>query len=164
MLEKAIIRSHEDLINSETEGAHQDIKRRRREVQRWAWSGSSSERQCRPVLVGQHVQGGRGIIWWKMGKDWIFFLCKPFLIFIQFVIILLQFFVLLSWPQGMWDLSSQTRDWTQSFHWKAKSQPLDHQGSCRKGLIVEGPPLSDFGFAHCSPNNRKSWRAFVKAG
>ena len=35
-----------------------------------------------------------------------------FLIFIEFVTILLLFYVLAFWPQGMWGLSSLTRDQT----------------------------------------------------
>ena len=33
---------------------------------------------------------------------------------LEFVTILLLFFVLISWPQGMWDLSSWTRDRTRA--------------------------------------------------
>ena len=41
------------------------------------------------------------------------------------------------WLQGMWNLSSLTRDWTHTLgsigtqwvHWKAKSQPLDSEGN-----------------------------------
>ena len=35
-----------------------------------------------------------------------------FKVFIEFVTILLQFYVLVFWPWSMWDLSSLTRDWT----------------------------------------------------
>ena len=35
-----------------------------------------------------------------------------FKVFIEFVTILLLFYVLVFWPQGMWDLSSLTRDRT----------------------------------------------------
>ena len=35
-----------------------------------------------------------------------------FRVFIEFVTTLLLFYVLVFWPQGMWDLSSLTRDWT----------------------------------------------------
>ena len=43
-----------------------------------------------------------------------FFLCGPFLVFIEFVTILLLVYVLVFWPLGMWDLSTPTRDqiWT----------------------------------------------------
>ena len=57
---------------------------------------------------------------------WI--ICK---IFIEFVTVLLLFYVLVFWPQGMWDLSSPIRDRTrtpcierQSFnHWTAREVP-----------------------------------------
>ena len=35
-----------------------------------------------------------------------------FKVFIEFVTILLLFYVSVFWPQGIWDLSSQTRDQT----------------------------------------------------
>ena len=41
-----------------------------------------------------------------------------FQVFIGFVTILLLFYVLDFWLQGMWGLSSQTRD---PLHWKVKS-------------------------------------------
>ena len=51
--------------------------------------------------------------------------------FIEFVTILLLFYVLVFWPRGMWDFSSPTRDRTQtpcigrwSFnHWTAREVP-----------------------------------------
>ena len=65
---------------------------------------------------------------------WICFFLKIFLmwtifkVFIEFVTILLLFYVSVFWPRGMWDLSSTTRDWTctpcigrQSLnHWTAR--------------------------------------------
>ena len=39
-----------------------------------------------------------------------------FKVFIEFVTILLLFYVLVFWPRGTWDLSSPTRD----LHWEAK--------------------------------------------
>ena len=47
----------------------------------------------------------------------IFFLCVKWSIlkvFIEFVTILLLLYVLIFWPQGMWDLSSLTRDQTHT--------------------------------------------------
>ena len=44
-------------------------------------------------------------------KDF-FFWCGSFLVFIEFVTILLLFCVLVLWPWGIWNLSSLTRDWT----------------------------------------------------
>ena len=54
---------------------------------------------------------------------WVFFLAWTiFKVLIEFVAILLLFYVLVFWPQGMWDLSSPTRDQTRNpWHWKAKS-------------------------------------------
>ena len=54
-----------------------------------------------------------------------------FKVFIEFVTILLLFYVLGFWPWGMWDLSSQTRDWTCTpcigrrslNHWTARQVP-----------------------------------------
>ena len=37
-------------------------------------------------------------------------MCTIFKVFTEFVTILLLFYVLVFWPQGMWDLSSPTRD------------------------------------------------------
>ena len=42
----------------------------------------------------------------------IFLMWTIFKVFIEFVTVLLLFYVLVFWPQGMWDLSSPTRDWT----------------------------------------------------
>ena len=43
----------------------------------------------------------------------LFFFYGPFFkVFIKFVTILLLFYVLVFWPQGMWNPSSLTRDWT----------------------------------------------------
>ena len=52
-------------------------------------------------------------------------------VFIEFVTALLLFHVLVVWPQGMWDLSALTRDWTYIHctgrqspnHWTAKKVP-----------------------------------------
>ena len=41
-----------------------------------------------------------------------FLMWTNFKVFIEFVTILLLFYVLVFWPRGMWDLSSQTRDQT----------------------------------------------------
>ena len=54
-----------------------------------------------------------------------------FKVFIEFVTILLLIFVLVFWPQDMWDLSSPTRDWTCTpcigrrslNHWTARDVP-----------------------------------------
>ena len=44
----------------------------------------------------------------------IFSMWTIFKVFIEFVIILLLFYVLVFWPRGMWDLSSLTRDQTHA--------------------------------------------------
>ena len=60
-----------------------------------------------------------------------------FLIFIEFVTILLLFYVMSSWPQGPWDLSSGTGDQTHyPLHWEAKSKSLNFQGSPKKTLLI----------------------------
>ena len=42
--------------------------------------------------------------------------------FIEFATTLLLFYVLVFWPQGMWDVSFPTKNQTHSpLHWKAKS-------------------------------------------
>ena len=42
--------------------------------------------------------------------------------FVEFVTILFLFYVLVFWPQGIWELSSPTRDPTHTpQHWKVKS-------------------------------------------
>ena len=69
-----------------------------------------------------------------------FFLCGPFL---QSLLNLLQyclFYVLAFWPQGIWDLSSLTRDWTctpctgrrRFNHWTTREVPsfIDFSLTC----------------------------------
>ena len=54
-----------------------------------------------------------------------------FKVFIEFVTIVFLFYVLVFWPQGMWDLSSPTRDGTHTpyigrqglNHWTAREVP-----------------------------------------
>ena len=43
-----------------------------------------------------------------------FFMWAIFRVFIEFVTMLLPFYVLVFWLQGMWDLSFLTRDWTHT--------------------------------------------------
>ena len=58
--------------------------------------------------------------------------CGPFLVFIEFVTILLLLYVLVFWPRGMRDLSSLTRDLTSTLcigrwslnHWTAREVPI----------------------------------------
>ena len=64
-------------------------------------------------------------------KGFFFLMWTIFTAFIKFVTILLLFYVLVFWPQGVWDLSSSTRDPThtpcigrQSLnHWTAREVP-----------------------------------------
>ena len=49
--------------------------------------------------------------------------------FIEFVAILLLFYVLVFWPAGMWDVRSQPGiEPTHFLHWNVQSSLLDHQG------------------------------------
>ena len=69
------------------------------------------------------------ILWFFFFR--FFFMWTTFKVFIEFVTILLLFYVLLFWPRGMWDLSSLTRDqtctlWTRRWrlnHWTARGVP-----------------------------------------
>ena len=63
----------------------------------------------------------------------LFFLMWPLLkVCIEFVTILLLFYVLVLWPRGMWYLSSPTRDQTRNpcigrrslNHWTARDIPV----------------------------------------
>ena len=66
------------------------------------------------------------------GMDCVLFFFKVFFFFlmwtnfkvsIEFVTILLLLYILVFWPQGMWDLSCPTRDRTNPhlLHWMVKS-------------------------------------------
>ena len=55
-------------------------------------------------------------------SKFFFLMWTIFQLFIEFVTILLLFYVLVFWPQGMWDFNSPTRNRTHTpFHWKVKS-------------------------------------------
>ena len=56
-------------------------------------------------------------------KDF-FLRCTNLKVFIDFVTILLLFYVLVFWPRGMWDLSSPTRHRTQAPY--VRRQSLNH--------------------------------------
>ena len=58
-----------------------------------------------------------------------------FKVFIEFVAILLMFYILGFWPQSMWELSSLTRDQTCTPSLEDMVLTLDHQGN---------PPLKCF--------------------
>ena len=61
-----------------------------------------------------------------------FLMWTTFKVFIEFVTILLLFYVLVFWPGGMWGLSSLTKDWTLTpcigrwsrNHWTTREVPL----------------------------------------
>ena len=60
----------------------------------------------------------------------IFLIWTIFKIFIEFVTLLLLFYVLVFWPQPTWDsLLPKQGSNPDPEHWKVMSQPLDHQGS-----------------------------------
>ena len=66
-----------------------------------------------------------------------FFLKKYFFkVSVEFVTILLLFYVLVLWPRGMWDLSSLTKDGTCT--------PCIGRGSLNHWTAREGPPLALF--------------------
>ena len=52
-----------------------------------------------------------------------------FKVFLAFVPILFQFYVLVFWPQGVWDLRSLLGIEPIYLRWKVKPQLLDHQGN-----------------------------------
>ena len=52
-----------------------------------------------------------------------------FKVFLAFVPILFQFYVLVFWPQGVWDLRSLLGIEPIYLCWKVKPQLLDHQGN-----------------------------------
>ena len=58
----------------------------------------------------------------------IFFMWTIFKVFIEFVTILLLSYVLVFWPQFMWDLSFLTRNWTHISCMKAKVLTTGPQG------------------------------------
>ena len=61
-----------------------------------------------------------------------FLMWAIFKVFIEFVTILLLFYVLIFWPRGMWDLSSPTRNQTRApcivrqslNHWTTREVPI----------------------------------------
>ena len=54
-------------------------------------------------------------------------MCTIFKVFIEFVTSLLLFYVLVPWLQGIWDLSSLTRDETHTLY--TGKQSLNHWAS-----------------------------------
>ena len=74
----------------------------------------------------------------------IYFWCGPFFkVFIEFVTILLLFYVLVFWPWGMWDLSSPTRDWTHT--------PFTGKWSLNDWIAMEVPGLPFKWFTYLYP-------------
>ena len=72
-------------------------------------------------------------------------------IFIEFVTVLLLFYVLVLWPQGMWDLNSLTRDRTctscigrQSLnHWTTREVPLGYISNVPSTLPIFPSAMSN---------------------
>ena len=58
-----------------------------------------------------------------------------FKVFIEFVIVLPLFYILLFWCQGMWDLNSPKSN-PHPLYWKVRSKPLDHRASPTHLLFV----------------------------
>ena len=64
-------------------------------------------------------------------------------VFIEFVTILLLFYVLVFWPQVMWDLSSRTRDQTRTpcigrwslNHWTTREVPIFKYIKCTRKRV-----------------------------
>ena len=85
------------------------------------------------ILTGVRCYLTMGFVWFCfcLFVFKIFLMWTIFKVFIEFVTILLLFYVLVFWSQGMWDLSSPTRDRThtpcigrQSLnHWTAREVP-----------------------------------------
>ena len=70
-----------------------------------------------------------------------------FKVFIEFVTILLLFYVLVFWPQGMWDLSSPTRDRTHTPC--IGRQSLNHWTTSEVPALYSLLPVS-YHFHYCS--------------
>ena len=67
--------------------------------------------------AGEWMTSQYGTIWIDLILYYflkIFFMWTIFKAFIEFVTILLWFYVLVFWLQVMWDLNSPTRDWTHT--------------------------------------------------
>ena len=89
---------------------------------------------CHPITIHYSKRCLKNGAFERWCFFFFFFLMRTiFKVFIEFVTVLLLFNVLAFWPQGMWDLSSPTRDWTCSpcfgrgncNHWTAKEVPRD---------------------------------------
>ena len=87
---------------------------------------------CSPrptVFSVLHTFFGDVICWCLL----FFYNVDHFKVFIEFVITWLLFYVLVFWPQGMWEFSCPTRDWTCTpctgrrslSHWIAREVPAD---------------------------------------
>ena len=73
----------------------------------FARSGGSKRLRNSPKLTPVNHRIG-----WAFFFKIFFLMWIIFKVFIEFVTMLFQFYVLLFWRQGMWDLSSPTRDQT----------------------------------------------------
>ena len=70
--------------------------------------------RCSFLMLHQNLTSG-SFFFFKKDFFFFFLMWTIFLkVFIEFVTTLLLFYVLVFWPQGMWDLSSQTRDRTRT--------------------------------------------------
>ena len=81
------------------------------------------------LLMYKYIWGDFFLFFFKTFK-----ICGPFLkVFIEFVTVLLLFYVLGVWSQGMWGLSSPTRDQAHTScigrqslnHWTARDVPIN---------------------------------------
>ena len=70
--------------------------------------------------------------------------------FIKFVTVLLLLYVLIFWPQGIWDLSSLTRDRTRV--------PCIERGRLNHWTTSEVPTEGSFDDAR---EERKNWESYV---
>ena len=101
------------------------------------WDFNLNYKLCYLFEIVIIVHSSNGLTSYKkrganISEDFSFFGCGPFLkVFLEFVKILLLRFCFFFLAASMWDLSSLTRNQTLTTpqRWKAKFQPLDHQGS-----------------------------------
>ena len=91
-----------------------------------------------------------------------------FKVFIEFVTILLLFYVLVFWPRDMWDISSPTRDRTRTpwigrrslNHWTAREVPQSEFKKTRNSIIFISLCLKSFVVPIPSQSSLKPYKAF----
>ena len=114
--------------------ADEEIKAQHRTLGEREEKGSVSRQmdRCRPTSLFYFCINNTLLYFDISFLSFFFFLTWTiFKVFVEFVTILLLFYVLVFWPLGMWDLSSPARDWTritctgrQSLnHWTAREVP-----------------------------------------